>query len=452
MIDRLFAARALIVIGWSILSSLPSTAETLRSSAGVDLPIGCLVHGTCFAQSTSWKGEVVSAEEPLSLEDALKGGIGPSAAILGTEIEIDPELTAKIVSAILADAPNIAPLSEEQLKELEQFPETPPPLSDHVISLVEAYRATDQAKLCHGSVLLLAAAEVTEASQLPERIAYFAALYNVFMSNCFSPIEPSDTNILDRLVLLSSSYGQGGHSVYCSGFNFRGPFVLTSKHCLVAPQTLHDFLQDYGADNKTDFIENVRVKPDSIALVGGNPPNTFTFEIAPTSDFAQDLRFNPNLPGTDAVILKLRDFSRNVAAFPIGTVERGDELRIFGNFFVATDVLTRPPEDLEEDLQSQIRIDDAPTCRAYFVGNGCVYYGCQTFAGFSGSPVLVRRGTEWHLGAIHTGASGTDQRQCGYNRVTIFPNYGVDISKIDAFGLDSGLVPLDKTVLPNPAR
>ncbi|WP_240232079.1 trypsin-like serine peptidase [Devosia lacusdianchii] len=400
------------------------------------LPAGCILSGTCFSQPSSWRG--ASAFSGAELEaDALDEVVLQPQSIVRM-----PAVPQALMTSVLEElsrpyvpaetSPEDA-FSELQKAELAAFPDyEPPPLPEALWAEIEAYMASERYTLCDAAVARLGALEGSSETISEDELAYMGAVYTVYLDNCLGKASIVDAGISDRLVLLTSSFRTGIPAVYCAGFNIAGPYVLTAKHCLVERQTLEDFAQDYGAGNTTERITNVNVLPESVALVAGIAPHRFAFDIAPADEVEQDLAFNPNLPLTDLVILKLQDFPAGPEPFATAPTSYGDRLAIYGGFFSAAGIKDMPNDALALDLRSSLRVDTAPTCRVYFVGNGCIHHGCQTFAGFSGSPIFVEKGAGWALAGVHAGSAAPEANLCAYPRTTFFPNYGVDLSAAGA--------------------
>jgi hypothetical protein len=129
----------------------------------------------------------------------------------------------------------------------------------------------------------------------------------------------------------------------------------------------------------------------------------------------------------DVVRFRVASLARDTLAQPLGFAQptAGNSLRVIGYFAYADPATTFRDGSLPKwtDALRATRMHGVNSCRVIDVtppsrdgGLGCIQHSCQAFKGFSGSPMLVKNGSQWMLVGIHTGTNDSS-RSCtaGYS-------------------------------------
>jgi hypothetical protein len=402
---------------------------TVAIASDLVVPVGCIVRGDCWDQTSSIAESAPFDREVEDVPDGLALQAGDY--ILLPRLSADaPELSA-IETEALAAAAHFE-WTPEQKAELEKWPGDVygPPPADVADALIKALSAPETL-LCYGAYSLLTGAVGTTPDAAGQR--RMAAIYQTYLDHCFGPSPAAEDDIAKRLVLFASDHYMLKHQrIYCVGFIFRDDLVVTAKHCLVEPTLVEDFERDWGRYDTTHFITNIRLYPRTRAYTLAAAPFSFALAKPETTNLPSQLVYNPRLPSTDVVVLRLKDFPVRLSPFPVAQAKMWDAARVVGQFVrpQTLETVETEPGNFPNLVASELRTDGGPACRVFYAGEGCVFHMCQTFAGFSGSPFFTLNNGQPALAGIHAGATEIKQPLCEFKRATVYPNYAVDLTAV----------------------
>jgi V8-like Glu-specific endopeptidase len=195
----------------------------------------------------------------------------------------------------------------------------------------------------------------------------------LFRAQCFSKAPPQGLSLAE--VERSVGVFVGPKGAFCAGFLSDGPTIITARHCFFS---------------KADGSRLFDSKDIEFRLLG--QLQTVGARLAEQNWKTQP---GPIADGDDVLKVTLSSRPSNGATLPIVGPEIDVQLHIVGNYGYSS---TRQWYD-------DVLWAAGNTCRIKYVSDNCVFHGCQTSPGFSGSPLLMKKPDgSVAVGAIHVGA------------------------------------------------
>ena len=415
----------------------PLQVASQELSIPVDLvaPLGCILSSGCWGEraNTSYEsmetGEIILTPDKLlqTLRDADAASLNALGAPELAETYLD---LAEYVRWNYAGIDTNA--TAEQLDEIKAYPNVIGPWPPEILKVQNSFLASGGMLRCEAAfealqkieesveIVIKAKSEIADKDELERGLSL--ALYALYVRDCFSTFKDFDEEYFRRLILLVRITEDKLIRPYCAGFNIEGSLFVTARHCLVDERSVGYFVDRYGEKDRSNYIEIERILPKTAAIFANNPSIKYEIKLLESKKYAAQNRFNPNIPEDDVIVVELLGHGKNIDRFPIDTPSQWMKI------FIPTVHLLSLDSSKNNSTQSYVRLDDSPICRIFYADKrGCLFHSCQTRSGFSGSPLLARKGNEVVLVGIHTGSIGLDNPPCEFRRKHFFPNYGVSL-------------------------
>lgn len=249
------------------------------------------------------------------------------------------------------------------------------------------------------------------------------AVFSVYRDNCFDSVEGIPNDIRKRLVFLAEFSGAQLRQIYCSGILVEQNRVVTAKHCLVDPAEIEDFYLSFGKENRDLAIHNVRIKRNTKIIAPFVQPFVFSNILEISSG-----PFYPNRPEEDVVSIKLIGDHEKLGHIILDDAEKWDRLAIAGILPISPQEPMLQSNTIEEIVDwviDRVVVDNRPSCYVAEVKDGCILHQCQTFAGFSGAPVV--RLNDGAILGFHSASLGIADNVCKFRRSAVIRNRAADV-------------------------
>jgi len=257
-----------------------------------------------------------------------------------------------------------------------------------------------------------------ETSGLVTKVAF-----KKYRKYCFDSISTMPESLRDRLVFLAEFTGNTLKQVYCSGILIDQNTVLTAKHCLVDPVEIEDFYLTYEKIEKQFSIQNVRIKTNTRVVAPFLAPYIFS-NVTSLNQYP----FYPNRPEADYTLLHVQGLSQQLPSPVFSKAEKWDRIMVAGLLPIDPGEATPESEsnaDIAEWVGRRIVVDSKPSCYVAQLKDGCILHQCQTFAGFSGAPII--RLEDGALVGVHSASLDISENVCKFRRSAIIRNRAADI-------------------------
>ncbi|MDP5220043.1 trypsin-like peptidase domain-containing protein [Ruegeria sp. 2205SS24-7] len=252
--------------------------------------------------------------------------------------------------------------------------------------------------------------------------------FREYRANCFDMVDAAPEAVRNRLVFLGEFKGSKLRQIYCAGILINHDIVLTAKHCLVDPAEIEDFYSTYGKSEKKFSIQNVRLKRNTRLVAPFISPYVFP-NIAPLDQSS----FYPNRPEADHILLRIQGLNYELPTLALSPANKWDRIMVAGilpNDPTETSLESVDAADIANWVSSRIVVDARPSCYVAQLQDGCILHQCQTFAGFSGAPIV--RIADGALVGVHSASLDISENVCSFRRSAIIRNRASDLFGIRA--------------------
>lgn len=322
----------------------------------------------------------------------------------------------------------VCALGREEADQILQFPdENVPDIQDPLAARrLQEFYSSPRFRRCEALTSLLRA-EDDKRVRITSR-AIIREVANQHRQACFRSGSELPRSVFSRLAVVGKFSGNNLEQIVCMGVLLPDGRVATAKHCFFSRKEVEDFRSARDPSDRTEFltVNFNQVISDFRLLLPGVSSNALPFRVDDVQPATGGLNYHPNDPRSDLIILRVSGIS--IPNYGVINLPKQFAPMIVAGFYPGSDLTSLRESvgtsDLPEELARQIVIDNTPGCFIVEIRNDCILHTCQTFGGFSGTPMFQNDGKKYPVSGLHLGSLGKSSNLCGYQRSATVPNRG----------------------------